>query len=258
MNNFDMNALFGLNGKTAIVTGASKGIGREIALLLANCGANVALIARNENDLIDVAKEIEAIGRKALCVPFDLTKTAEIPEMIKSINESFGSIDILINNAGTNIPKSIGDVTEEDWDKVIDINLKSVFFTTKAVGDYMNKQNGGKVINVSSQMAFVGYYKRSVYSTSKGGITQLTKSLAIEWAPYHINVNAVAPTFIETPMTKGMFEDESFKKDVLGRIPLGRLAKIEDLYGAFAYLASNAADMVTGHTIVVDGGWTVW
>lgn len=258
MKEFDSKALFNLHGKTALVTGASKGIGKEIALLLANNGANVGLVARNEEELQAVAKEVEAIGGKALSIPFDLTKTKEIPSMIKTIHDKFGSIDILINNAGTNVPKPMNEITEDDWDKVMDVNLKSVFFTTQAVGEYMKEQQSGKVINVSSQLAFVGHNNRSVYSSSKGGITQLTKSLAIEWAPYNINVNAIAPTFVETSMTKEVFKDEKLKEEVLSKIPLGRIAKPKDLYGAFIYLSSNAADMVTGHTILVDGGWTAW
>lgn len=258
MRNDYIQSLFDLTGQTAIVTGASKGIGKEIALLLANCGADIAVVARNKEDLEEVANEIKRIGKKSLPLPFDLTKTNHISDMAEEVYNHFGKIDILVNNAGINIPKPAEDVTVEDWDSVMDINLKSVFFTTQAVGKYMREQKSGKVINVSSQMAFVGYYKRAAYSTSKGGITQLTKALAIEWAPYNINVNAIAPTFIETPMTKMMFEDETFKTEVLNRIPLGRLSKTEDLFGGFAYLASNAANMVTGHTLLIDGGWTVW
>ena len=238
--------------------GASKGIGKEIALLLAHFGADIALVARDESELGKVAKEIQALGRKVSYISLDLTNTAEIPAMVKTFHDEFGSIDILVNNAGINIPKPASEVTEADWDKVMDINMKSVFFTAKEAGKYMIEQKSGKVINVTSQMAFVGYFKRSAYSSSKGGITQLTKALAIEWAEHNINVNAIAPTFIETPMTAKMFENKAFKEEVLGRIPLGRLAKAEDLYGAFVYLASNASDMVTGHTLLVDGGWTAW
>lgn len=258
MARYKANELFNLSGKTAIVTGASKGIGRSIALLLAQNGADVALMARNEEGLKEVAKEIESTGQKALPVSVDLTDIDSIPNVVEKVYDHFGKIDILVNNAGTNIPKKAEEVTEKDWDQIIDINVKSVFFISKAVGKYMKAAEQGKIINVSSQMAFVGYYKRAAYASSKGAITQLTKSLSIEWAPYHINVNAVAPTFIETPMTRKMLDDADFKKDVLSRIPLGRLAKEEDLFGAFVFLASEAADMVTGQTLIVDGGWTVW
>lgn len=258
MKEFNINSMFSLNGKTALITGASKGIGKEIAILLASCGADIALVARGEEELKKVTKEIQALGRKASYIALDLTKTDEIPAMAEFFYNEFGSIDILVNNAGINIPKPVEEVTEDDWDRVMDINMKSVFFTTKEVGKYMVKEKSGKIINVSSQMAFVGYFKRSAYSSSKGGITQLTKALAIEWAEHNINVNAIAPTFIETPMTEKMFKDNIFKKEVLDRIPLGRLAKTKDLYGAFVYLASEASNMVTGHTLLVDGGWTTW
>lgn len=253
-----LNELFGLNGKVAIVTGASRGIGKEIAIALAKAGADVALIARNEQELNSVAKEINHLGREALCVPMDLTMVDRMADKIGQIFQHFGRIDILVNNAGINIPKPALEVTEEDWDKVLDINLKSTFFLCKSVAKYMIPSNRGKIINMSSQMAFVGYYKRSAYSSSKGGLLQMTKSLAIEWAQHNINVNSIAPTFIETPMTKPMFEDKAFLEDVLNRIPLGRLGKTEDLFGALLYLASASSDMVTGHTVIVDGGWTVW
>ncbi|WP_017798098.1 SDR family NAD(P)-dependent oxidoreductase [Oceanobacillus kimchii] len=258
MVKYKAHELFDLSGKTAIVTGAGKGIGRSIALLFAQNGADVALMARNEEELSDVAKEIEAIGQKALPIPIDLTNINEIPSVVEKVYKYFGKIDILVNNAGMNIPKQAEEVTEDDWDRIIDINVKSVFFISQAVGKYLKAAEQGKIINVSSQMAFVGYYKRSVYASSKGALTQLTRSLSIEWAPYNINVNAVAPTFIETPMTRKMLVDKDFKNDVLNRIPLRRLAKEEDLFGAFVYLASNASNMVTGQTLIVDGGWTVW
>lgn len=256
----DLNVsnLFGLKNKVAIVTGASDGIGKEIALVLADFGADIALIARNNERLETVYNQIKSKGRQVYKESFDLNNTDKIPELVENIYNYFGRIDILINNAGMNIAKDAEDVTEHDWDKQLDLNLKSVFFLTQSVGEYMKKRHAGKVVNVSSQMAFVGYYKRAVYSTTKGGLTQLTKALSIEWADYNINVNAIAPTFIETPMTKQMLEEKSFKEDVLSKIPLNRLAKIEDLFGAFIYLSSNASDMVTGHTLVIDGGWTVW
>lgn len=250
--------LFNLRGKVAIVTGASRGIGKDIAKLLARAGANLALIARNKEELEKVAAEVQTLGKDALVLPLDLSVTNDIPAMVKRVKDYFGHIDILVNNAGLNIAKEAESVTEEDWDKVLDINLKSVFFLSREVGQYMREQRYGKIINMSSQMAFVGYFKRSAYSASKGGVTQLTKSLAIEWAEDQINVNAIAPTFIETEMTKTMFEDDRFKQEVLNRIPLGRLAKTEDLYGSLLFLASDSSNMVTGHTIRVDGGWTVW
>ena len=256
----EIRQLFDLSGQVAVITGASKGIGKDLAKLLAQAGANIALIARNKEQLEEAANEIEQVGAqvKVLPVPFDLTKVDDIPNMMENVYNHFGKIDILINNAGLNVTKSADKLSPQDWDTVLDINLKSVFFMSQAAGKYMIAQKKGKIINMSSQMAFVGYYKRAAYSSSKGGLTQLTKALSIEWAPHQINVNAVAPTFIETPMTRSMFEDETFKQEVLSRIPLGRLAKTEDLFGGVLYLASHCSDMVTGQTLIVDGGWTVW
>src|SRR5699024_6604243 len=225
MKKYNIHSLFDLTGKVAVVTCASEGIGKDVAILLAHWGADVALIARNKEKLEKVSKEVSDIGRKSLPFPFDLVNTENIPEMMKEVNDHFGKIDILINNAGVNIPKVAEDITPEDWDKQMDINLKSVFFATQAAGKYMKQQKRGKIINVSSQMAFVGYYKRAAYSTSKGGITQMTKTLSVEWAAHHININTIAPTFIETPITSKMIEDEVSKNDVLGRNPLGTLAK---------------------------------
>nr|WP_303968615.1 glucose 1-dehydrogenase [Sporosarcina ureae] len=253
-----MQSIFNLTGKVAVVTGASKGIGRDISLLLAEAGVDLAIIARSKNELDELSQEIQAKGRRVLPVSADLMDISSIPNIVDQIIRKYGRIDILINNAGINIPKPALETTEQDWDMVTDLNVKSLFFLTKEVGKHMCKQESGKVVNITSQMAFVGYYDRSVYCASKGSVTQMMKALAIEWAPHQINVNAVAPTFIETPMTKKMFQDPAFKEEVMSRIPLGRLAKSEDLFGAILYLSSGASDMVTGHTVVVDGGWTVW
>lgn len=256
----EIKQLFDLSGQVAVITGASKGIGKDLAKLLAQSGANIALVARNKEQLEEAANEIEKIGDRVrvLPVPFDLTKVEEIPYMMEGVYNHFGKIDILVNNAGLNVAKPAEELSLQDWDSVLDINLKSVFFMCQAAGKYMIAQKKGKIINMSSQMAFVGYYKRAAYSSSKGGLTQLTKALSIEWAPHQINVNAIAPTFIETPMTKSMLEDETFKHEVINRIPLGRLAKTEDLFGGVLYLASHCSDMMTGQTLIIDGGWTVW
>ncbi|MBO1511500.1 glucose 1-dehydrogenase [Metabacillus sp. BG109] len=250
--------MFDLTGRVAIITGASQGIGQEISRLLASYGASVALIARNEEKLESFANELNNSGFKALAVPCDMTKVDQLPSIVEGIYNHFGRIDILVNNAGVNIAKPAEEVTEEDWDQVLDLNLKSVFFCNKAVSKYMKENNYGKIINMSSQMAIVGYFNRSAYCSSKGGLMQQTRALAIEWAKFGINVNSIAPTFIETPMTKEMFKDTDFKMDVLNRIPIGRLAKPEDLFGALVFLSSSSSNMVTGQTLFVDGGWTVW
>lgn len=251
--------MFDLTQRVSIVTGANKGIGKDLALLMAKAGSDVVLIARSAEELERAAAEIVSkTGKRVMAIPYDLTNVEGIPDMIDSVVEEFGKIDILINNAGINIPKPAFEVSVEDWDRVMDLNLRSLFFCTQAVGRHMMAQEKGKIINMSSQMAHVGYYKRSAYCASKGGVLQLTKALAIEWAQYNINVNCIAPTFIETPMTVPMFKDKDFLDEVLNRIPLGRLGKTEDLYGAVLYLSSGASDFVTGQSIIVDGGWTVW
>lgn len=254
----EINKLFDITNQVVIVTGGNKGIGKQLASFLASVGAKVVLIARNKEELENVAHEIEVNSGKVLALPFDLTNVEGIPDITDKIVNHFGKIDALINNAGINITKPALEVTVEDWDRIMDINLRSVFFTCQSVGRHMIGRKKGKIINMSSQMAMVGYYKRSAYSSSKGGITQLTKALAIEWASHNINVNAIAPTFMKTPMTDKMFMDEDFKNDVMSRIPLGRLAKPEDLFGAVLYLCSESSNMVTGQTLMVDGGWTVW
>jgi len=253
-----LRELFSLEGQTAVVTGASKGIGRKIAVALARAGADVAVVARSENELAEVAEEIGRLGRNVLAVPMDLFRVQDIPGKVDAIHGHFGKIDILINNAGMNIRKPALDVTEDDWDKVLDLNLKSAFFMSQAVARRMIPHGRGKIVNMSSQLAVVGYYDRAAYCASKGGLSQLTKALAIEWAQYRINVNAIAPTFTETPLTKTMLENREFREEVVSRIPLGRLGTEDDLLGATLYLSSAASDLVTGQTLVVDGGWTVW
>lgn len=197
-----IQSMFGLSEKVAVITGASKGIGRDISLFLAEAGADVAIIARNKQELYELSEEIQAKGRRALAISADLMEISSIPNIVDQVIKEFGRIDILINNAGMNIPKPALEITEHEWDLVTDLNVKSLFFMTKEVGKYMQEQKAGKVVNITSQMAFVGYYDRAAYCASKGSVTQMMKALAIEWAPYNINVNAVAPTFIETPMTK--------------------------------------------------------
>lgn len=253
-----LEKLFSLKNKVVILTGASQGIGKELAVVYAKLGAKLALIARNQSKLEKVKQELQNLNCETIIISCDLTNTKEIAPAFASVYKHFGRIDVLVNNAGTNITKSADRVTESDWDTVLDINLKSTFFCSQAVYSYMKESRVGKIINMSSQMAEVGYYKRSAYCSSKGGVKQLTKSLAVEWAADNILINSIAPTFIETPMTEKMFEDEAFKEDVFNRIPLGRLAKPEDLFGALVYLSSDASNMVTGQTLFVDGGWTIW
>jgi NAD(P)-dependent dehydrogenase (short-subunit alcohol dehydrogenase family) len=248
---------FDLSGKVAIVTGAGRGMGYHIALALARYGADLVVCSRTVSELQKVGAEIEKLGRRVLVQKMDVTNIPEIHSMVEAAVKTFGRIDLLVNNAGLNIPQWAEEVTEEAWDRVFDINLKGTFFCAQAVGKVMIGQKKGKIINISSQSGSVGLIMRSAYCASKGGLNLLTKVLALEWAKHNILVNAIAPTFLETPMTKPMLEKKEFHDYVMGNILLGRLAKFEDVTGAVIYLASEASNMVTGHVLLIDGGWTI-
>lgn len=248
---------FGLSGKVAIVTGAGRGMGYHIALALATYGADLVVCSRTVQELEKVGNEIEKLDRRVLIQKVDVRKIPEIHAMVRETANAFGHIDILVNNAGINIPQWAVDVTEEAWDTIIDTNLKGLFFCAQAVGKVMIEQKKGKIINISSQAGSVGILYRAAYCSSKGGVNLLTKVLAIEWAKYNIKVNAIAPTFVETPLSRTMFQQKKgFREYVLGNIPLGRIGKPEDVVGAIIYLASDASDLVTGHVLLIDGGWT--
>lgn len=254
-----MQALsFDLTGRVALVTGASRGIGRACALGLARLGADVIAVARSQADLHHCVDEIQMLGRRAVAIPADLTRVDEIRRMADLAAAAFGRIDVLVNNAGINIVQDAVDVTEETWDRVLDTNLKGVFFCAQSIGKLMIAQRSGKIINMASTMSAVGFFQRAAYCASKAGVVGLTKVLAIEWAPYNVLVNAVAPTYIMTALTAPLLENRAFYEEVVRRIPLGRVGKPEDVVGAVCYLASDAANLVTGSTIYVDGGWTAW
>lgn len=245
-----------LTGRKVLVTGGSKGLGKDAALAFARLGAEVVITGRNMDDLEKALRELREVQPKSFSLAADMQDVGSIHEMVDETVATLGGLDILVNNAGINIAKPAFEVTEEDWDRVLDTNLKGTFFCSQRAGKHMAANGGGRIINMVSQMAFVGYIKRSAYCSSKGGAVQLTKALAVEWAPYGIKVNAVAPTFVETDLTKKMFEDREFYQDVLRRIPLGQLAQVSDITGAVLFLASDMANFITGETIKVDGGWT--
>ncbi|MBX0313443.1 SDR family NAD(P)-dependent oxidoreductase [Planococcus glaciei] len=252
-----MTAYFSeLENKTVVVTGGSKGIGKDIALTFAKLNANVVISGRNKDVLQETLEELQSFNKRCTAVSGDLSDIQEVRRLIDTAAEEFGTIDVLVNNAGVNIAKPAMEVTEEDWDTVLDLNLKSAFFASQAAAKYMLAQNSGRIINIASQMAFVGFAKRAAYCSSKGGLVQMTKALAVEWAKNGIRVNGVAPTFIETELTAKMFEDEEFKKEVNSRILLDGLSQPKDISGAVLYLASDLANFVTGETVKVDGGWT--
>ena len=247
-----------LDGMVALVTGAGSGIGKAVALAVAEAGADCVPteIPEKMADLESVCDEIGKLGRKALPLPLRLPDLSSIDALVTKTMDEMGRIDLLVNNAGVNIPRDALELTEEDWDNVLDVNLKGLFFLSQRVAREMIRTGGGKMINVASQMGVVGYYKRAAYCSSKAGVVNLTRVLALEWAQYKINVNAVGPTFILTPLTQSTFDDPVLREDLLKRIPLGRVGQPEDVVGAVVFLASPAADLITGHTLLVDGGWT--
>jgi 2-dehydro-3-deoxy-D-gluconate 5-dehydrogenase len=255
-----MNALpdMGLQGKVVVVTGAGSGIGKAVAIAAAEAGADCVPCEHPDrmNDLDPVCDAIRATGRSAYPTSLLLPDTESIDRMVDHAVAAAGRIDVLVNNAGINKPCDALDVSEEEWDAIMDVNLKGVFFTAQRVARVMVKNGGGKIVNMASQNGVVGYYKRAAYCSSKAGVVNLTRVLAVEWAEHKINVNAVGPTFILTPLTQSTFDDPELREDLVSRIPVGRVGQPEDVTGAVVFLASPAADMITGHTLLVDGGWT--
>ncbi|GBD21044.1 2-dehydro-3-deoxy-D-gluconate 5-dehydrogenase [bacterium HR28] len=248
-----------LDGRVALVTGASSGLGYASALALAEAGADLVVAGRSLERLADICRAVEARGRHAFPLAVDVRDLAQVRRMADAAFERFGRIDILVNSAGLNIPQPALEVTEEAWDTIMDTNAKGLFFCCQAVGRYMVAQRYGRIVNIGSTMGLVGMVDRAAYCASKGAVSQLTKVLAIEWAPYNVTVNAVAPTFVETPLTRPYFERiPGFREEVLRRIPLGRLGSPEEVAAAVVFLASDAASMITGVTLPVDGGWTAW
>lgn len=247
---------FALTDKVMIVTGAGRGIGAAIAVGAAQMGADLALGSRTIEELERIAEKVRGYGRRVESFYVDVSKVASIHDFVEKVFTVYDHIDILVNNAGYNKLRPAVDYTEEEWDIILDTNLKGLFFMSQMVGRRMIERREGKIINISSQMGLVGGPLRSPYCASKGGVTLLTKSLAVEWAQHNIKVNAVAPTFTRTPLAEKALQNKEFREDVLRRILLGRLAEPEEIVGAVLYLASDAANMVTGQTLAVDGGWT--
>ena len=247
---------FKLTGKVAIITGAARGLGRACALALAHEGADIALGLRDVTSAADLEQEIKAMGRKVIRLQMDVSELQQINDAVSRAVKTFGKIDILVNNVGIAPANPAEKVTEEDFDHTINLNLKGTFFTAQAVGKQMIEQGSGSIINMSSQAGFIALDDESVYCMTKAGVNHLTKNLASEWAKYNINVNAVAPTFIETPGTEPWLKDKDFRQSVLDRIPLGRIGKPMEVAGAVVFLASDAASLITGEIMLIDGGWT--
>ena len=254
MNGFPQ---FDLTGQVALVTGAARGLGRAISLALANAGADVALGLRNRNTGSDLVQEIEAMGRRVLPLQMDMAHLGQINHSVDEAVAHFGRLDILVNNAGVAPGHPAEDFTEEDFDYTMAVNVKGTFFASQAAGRVMIRQKRGRIINMSSQAGFVALPTESVYCTTKAAIAHMTKCLAVEWGKHNITVNAVAPTFIFTPGTEEALADPAFRSDTIERIAaLHRIGEPMEVTGAVVFLASPAASLVTGHTILIDGGWT--
>lgn len=248
---------FGLSGRVALVTGAARGLGRAISLALAHAGADVALGLRDVQSDSGLAAKIRGMGRKALLMQIDMRKMEQISSAVDEAAKHFGRIDILVNNAGIAPENPAENVTEEDFDATLDVNLKGTFFASQAAGKLMIRQKSGTIINMSSQAGFAALPTESIYCMTKAAIAHLTKCLAVEWGKYGITVNAVAPTFIRTPGTESSLADPAFHADTVERIAaLHRIGEPMEVAGAVVFLASPAASLITGETILIDGGWT--
>jgi NAD(P)-dependent dehydrogenase (short-subunit alcohol dehydrogenase family) len=245
-----------LAGQVAVVTGASRGIGHDLVLALASAGALVVAAVRSAPDVDELLDEVRTAGGSAVAVEVDLSDVDSIRRSVLRLVAETGRIDILVNNAGLGANHDALDVTESDWDSMMDVNLKGLFFVTQAVARPMIDRGYGRIISLSSQAGLVGIRRHAVYSASKGGVNMLTRVLALEWAPYGLTVNAIAPTFIRTPGTAERLDDPEFAADVLSRIPVGRFGTTADVAAAVLYLASPAAGLVTGTVLPLDGGWT--
>lgn len=244
---------FQLDGRRAVVTGAGRGIGLASAAALAQAGADVTLIARSGDEIEAAAASITAAGGAASAVQLDVADNASVQRFFAE-REAF---DILVNNAGTNQPKPMIDVSEDDFDAVLDLNVKSAFFVAQAAARRMIEQKrAGSLIHMGSQMGHVGGVNRSLYCASKWALEGMNKAFALDLATYGIRSNTIAPTFIETPLTRPFFEDATFKAGVLQKIKLGRIGQVTDLMGAVVFLASDASALMTGSSLVIDGGWT--
>lgn len=248
---------FSLDGKSVLVTGATGGIGRAVVDLMGKAGARLFLQGTREEALKSLSQELADKGVESSFFAGDLTVAGIPAQAVRAAVSDMGALDVAVNCAGINRPQKSLDVTEENWDAVLDTNLKALFFICQAAGKEMLKKGHGSIINISSQAGSVALPLRAAYCSSKGGVDQLTRTLAVEWAPHGVRVNAVAPTFVETPFTARMFEDEAFKRYVLDSIPMQRMAEPREVAYAVLFLACDFSEIITGHILMVDGGWTI-
>jgi 2-deoxy-D-gluconate 3-dehydrogenase len=254
MNDYLQN-MFSVEGKVALVTGASRGLGKAMAIALAKAGADVILTATNESNLTDTAAEINKLGKRALAIGCDQSKPEQIKAVFAAVQEQFGRLDILINNAGTIRRAPAHETTDEDWGAVIDTNLNGVFQFCRGAGKLMLEQGSGKIINIASLLTFSGGITVPAYAASKGAVGQLTKALANEWANSNIQVNAIAPGYFATDNTQQLRDDADRNASISARIPAGQWGQPDDLAGAAVFLSSQASNYVNGHILLVDGGW---
>lgn len=246
-----------LKNKVAIITGGGTGIGNGIALLFAKEGAYVVVCGRRKEPLEQTVKTIRDQGGEAIYCIVDVSSYSQIQEMVKTTLMKWGQIDILVNNAGVYIPHDIASMSEEEWDTVMNIDAKGVFLTSKAVLPHMFKQQKGKIINIASIAGLFGFEQSAAYCAAKGAIVNLTKEMALDYAPKGINVNAIAPGIIESEMTKPMLTNAEAKNGFIEKTPVGRIGIPEDIAYAVVYLASDESDFVAGQTLIIDGGWTI-
>ncbi len=254
----DQLDIFQLDGKVAVVTGSGKGIGKAMALGLADAGADLVIVARTNADIEQTVADIEAKGRRAIGISTDVKNKDDIQKMVEETLSKLGKIDILVNNAGMNIRTSALEVTEEEWELIIQTNMKSVFFASQAVGKYMVEQKSGSIINISSVAGQVALRTGVAYAATKAGIIQMTKTLALEWGSHNVRVNAIAPWYFRTPLTEKLLNNEAYYNEVTSRTPLRRVGNVKELIGPAVFLASEASSYVTGHTLFVDGGMSVY
>ena len=249
-----MSKLFDLSGRVAIVTGASRGLGQYFGRALAKAGADLVITARKKEDLADFQKEIEDLGRKAFPVELDVHSHDSIKNMVSEAIGHYGKIDILVNNAGCNVRKPALDVSWDDWNLVLDTNLRGTFFVAQEVARHMVDANYGRIINIGSVTSVAGYAGLGPYCASRGGVKQLTMSLADDWGPNGVTVNCLAPGWFKTAQNSVLYENEEWYEYICDRIPLNRPGKPNDLDGAVVFLASESSEYVTGQTLLVDGG----
>ena len=250
--------MFSLEGKRALITGAAKGIGQAIAVTFAKQGARVAVSDLPGESLENTGQIVKQYSKDCLSLPLDVRDAKQREDGIRCVAEAFGGIDILVNNAGVNKPSPGLEVTEENWDNTFDTNIKGGFFLTQLAAPYMIKAGWGRIIFISSQSGLIAIPGQPIYCSSKGAVLQTARTLGVEWAKHGITVNSIAPTFIKTSLTEKRLENPAFLDFVLGKIPCGKLAEVNDVACAAVFLASDEAKMVNCHTLCVDGGWTVW